>query len=332
MDGFHREEMVFVVGTTNFVEVLDPALLRPGRFEFHLHIPYPDVDARREIFKIYDKKMGLNLTEEALDFAVRRTGPSYATAQGTPFSGDHINALCRSVARIRLRDGRTDATTPADLERGLTEYEDKLDLKDHEKKLLATHEAGHFIVSLNCPHHPPPERITINSEMSWAPAYVRFKQDDSRRLGQTRNQLLDDLCVLLGGIEAERLLLEDISTGAGGSDLHKASTIAHLLVEIYGMGEGETGLRQYRSPRDGQRYGDPSDEHKRLIDHEVSKIIRHAQERCQRILTENRDALIALRDEVIAKGTLETKALKNMVGDLKTAEPAVEDKACGGAV
>src|SRR5204862_4020935 len=71
MDGFHREEMVFVVGTTNFVEILDPALLRPGRFEFHLHIPYPDDDARREIVRIYDKKMSLRLSDAALDYAVR---------------------------------------------------------------------------------------------------------------------------------------------------------------------------------------------------------------------------------------------------------------------
>jgi cell division protease FtsH len=324
MDGFHREEMVFVVGTTNFVESLDPALLRPGRFEFHLHIPYPDNDARREIFRIYDKKMGLKLSGEALEYAVRRTGPSYATAQGTAFSGDHVNALCRSVARIRLREKRTDATTPDDLERALTEYDDKMDLTPREKSLLATHEAGHFVVALHCPHHPPPERITIHSEMSWAPAYVRFKQDESRRLGETRNQMLDDLCVLLGGIEAERLLLDDVSTGAGGSDLQRASILAHLLVETYGMGDGETGLRQYRSPRDGTRYGDPSEEHKRLIDQEVSKLIRTAQERCRHLLQENRAALVALRDEVIAKGTLETRTLRSLFPTLKTEESGAD--------
>ena len=79
MDGFHREEMVFVVGTTNFVEIFDPALLRPGRFEFHLHIPYPDADARREIIRIYDRKMGLKMSEETLEYAVRRTGHGYLT-------------------------------------------------------------------------------------------------------------------------------------------------------------------------------------------------------------------------------------------------------------
>src|SRR5262249_47514860 len=188
MDGFHKEEMVFVVGTTNFAESLDPALLRPGRFEFHLHIPYPDSDARKEIIKIYDKKMSLKMSEEALEYAVRRTGDGYQTAQGTPFSGDHINALCRGMARIRMRDARTDESTPHDVERALTEYEEKLDLTPREERLLATHEAGHAITSLFSEHSRPIERITIKSETSWAPAYVRYKNDDSRRLGLTYKQ------------------------------------------------------------------------------------------------------------------------------------------------
>ncbi len=312
MDGFHREEMVFVVGTTNFVESLDPALLRPGRFEFHLHIPYPDADARREIFKIYDQKMSLKMNEEALEYAVRRTGEGYQTSQGTPFSGDHINALCRGIARLRLREGRTDETVTKDIDRALTEYEEKLNLTPREEQLLATHEAGHFIVATHCPNHPSPERITIQSEMSWAPAYVRFKQDETRRLGMTRNQMLDDLCVLLGGIEAERLLLNDISTGAGGSDLVRATILAHLLVETYGMGEGETGLRQYRSPRDGQRYDGLSEEHKLLIDKEVSRLIHEQQTRAQTLLKEHRAALEWLRDEVIRKKTIEAKELGKM--------------------
>ena len=105
MDGFHSEELVFVVGTTNFVEILDPALLRPGRFEFHLHIPYPDKDDRREILEIYNRKMQLEMDEDALDYAVRRTGEFVEGAShGTRYSGDHINALCRAMARIRLRE------------------------------------------------------------------------------------------------------------------------------------------------------------------------------------------------------------------------------------
>ena len=329
MDGFHREEMVFIVGTTNFVESLDPALLRPGRFEFHLHIPYPDADARREIVKIYDKKMNLKMNDEALDYAVKRSGEGYQTPQGTPFSGDHINAMCRSVARRRMRQILTGETTPHDIEQAMTEYEERLNLTPKEEMLLATHEAGHFVVALNCPHHPAPERITIQSEMSWAPAYVRFKQDESRRIGMTRNQMLDDLCVLFGGIEAERLLLDDISTGAGGSDLHRATLVAHMLIEIYGMGTDDIGLRQYRSPRDGERYKGLSEEHTLLIDRDVTRLIQEQQARAANILAENKDILIVLRDEVIAKKTIEAGTLKSFLDKkdaMQTPEAPKEEK------
>jgi cell division protease FtsH len=324
MDGFHKEELVFVVGTTNFVESLDPALLRPGRFEFHLEIPYPDNDDRKAILKIYDQKMRLQMSEAALDYAVRRSGSGYTTATGTPFSGDHLNALCRAVARIRLRENRSDETTPEDIERGLTEYDEKLDLTATEEKLLASHEAGHFICALHCPHHPRPERITIRSETSWAPAYVRFKQDDTRRLGMTRNQMLDDLCVLFGGIEAERLLLKDISTGAGGSDLARATILAHLVIETYGMGDGPTGLRQYRSPRDGKRYDDLSEAVLQEIDKQVNSLITQAQARAAGILREHQAELLALREEVIKKKVIDTKRIDEMVAAHKANATAEE--------
>src|SRR5207253_758355 len=114
MDGFHKEELVFVIGTTNYAEILDPALLRPGRFEFHLYIPYPEADDRRDILKIYDRKMRLRLTPEALEYAVRRTADFVqGAASGTRYSGDHLSALCRAVARIRLREHRRDARRAA---------------------------------------------------------------------------------------------------------------------------------------------------------------------------------------------------------------------------
>jgi cell division protease FtsH len=315
MDGFHREEMVFVIGTTNYVEILDPALLRPGRFEFHLHIPYPGGDDRREILGIYDRKMRLQMTPEALDYAVRRTGEGYLTQTGTPFSGDHLNALCRSVCRIRLREGRADAATPQDVERGLTEFDDRLELTPREETLLATHEAGHAVCSLHCTHHRPIERITIRSETSWAPAYVQYQDDPGRRIGLTRNQILDDLCVLYGGIEAEQLLLDDVSTGAAGSDLQRATQVAHFLVEIYGMGGAETGLRQYRSLETGERLEGLSAEQLAVLDRRVNEVIQEARRRAGDILRENRPALEALRDLLLKEKTLDARSLGPLLAD-----------------
>jgi cell division protease FtsH len=329
MDGFHKEELVFVIGTTNFVESLDPALLRPGRFEFHLHIPYPEDGDRREILKIYDRKMRLQMTDAAVEYAVQRTSERYMTATGTRFSGDHLNALCRAVARIRLRENRTGPTQPDDVERGLTEYDEKLDLKPEQERLMAVHESGHFIVSLCCPHHPPPERITIRSEMPWAPAYVGFKKDEYRRLGFTRNEFLDDLCVLMGGMEAERLLLGDVSTGAGGndprSDLGRGTQIAQAMVEIFGMGGQTTGVRVYRDQK-GEREilsGSMAE----AIDRAVNSLLNEAQARAASILRDHKEDLLRLRDMVLAKKIMDRDEVQLFIDDFRRRHPATGDVA-----
>ena len=165
MDGFHREELVFVVGTTNFVEILDPALLRPGRFEFHLYIPYPDADDRREILRIYDQKMRLHMTEATLEHAVRRTADFVeGAAMGTRYSGDHLNALCRAVARMRLRENNAGPCQPADVDRALSEWIERPQMTPHEERVVATHEAGHAVCALFCPHSTPIERISIQAD------------------------------------------------------------------------------------------------------------------------------------------------------------------------
>jgi cell division protease FtsH len=319
MDGFHKEELVFVVGTTNLVEMLDPALLRPGRFEFHLHIPYPEDDDRREIIKIYDRKMKLKMTGAGLDYAVRRTGRGYITSTGTPFSGDHIQAMCRAVARIRLRENRGDAeTTPKEIERGLTEYDEKKNLHADDELLAATHESGHFVVSLCCEHHAEAERITIQSEMPWAPFFVSFKHDENR-IGYSRAQLLDMICVLYGGIEAERLLVGEISTGAGGfgdprSDLARASQITSQLVEVCGMAD-QTGLRVFRNDK-GEREI-LSGAMAERIDKQIGAIIAEQQKRAAEVLQQHKDFLIRVRDEVREKKVLEHERVKELIAEFR---------------
>ncbi len=331
MDGFHREEMVFVVGTTNFVEILDPALLRPGRFEFHLHIPYPDADARREIIRIYDRKMGLRMNEETLEYAVKRTGHGYLTPQGTPFSGDHLNALCRSIARLRLREGRDDATAPPDVERALTEYQDRPKMTPSEERVLATHEAGHAICSLFCKHTPPIERITIESDNPWAFGYVRH-QDPAHRYIRTRNEYLDAICVALGAREAETLLLDDLSMGAVG-DLETATAIARELVEVHGLGGPDVGIARFVSEKDErQRRADLSEQQKESLDRAVRTILEEGRQRAADILRQNRSLVESLRDLLVEKKTIDAKTLAEFAGDKAAAkEPWAEgDPAVGG--
>lgn len=316
MDGFHKEELVFIVGTTNFVESLDPALLRPGRFEFHLHIPYPEDDDRREILKIYDKKMKLQMTDEAFDYAVRRTGENFMTSTGTPFSGDHLNALCRSVARIRLRDDITGPTTPKEVERGFNEYEEKVELTDKDAVMVATHEAGHFVCSLFCPHHPPPERVTIQSEMPWAPFYTGYKKDDTRKVGYSRLELFDRLCVLYGGIEAERLLVGDVSTGASGmgspsGDLYRATQLAKMIVEVCGMSQMAAPLRVFRDEKGDRDV--TSGMMAESIDRQINTIVAEAQAKSAKILADHKDELIAIRDELVKDKTIEPSRVADII-------------------
>ncbi len=322
MDGFHREELVFVVGTTNFVDILDPALLRPGRFEFHLHIPFPDADDRRSILQIYDRKMRLKMTPEALEAAVRRTAYFVpGAAAGTLFSGDHLNALCRAIARFRLLDDRRDETGPADVERALTEWLDRAKLTPAEERVVATHEAGHAVCSLFCPHARPIERISLADDVVGALGYVRH-EDPAHRYVRTRGQLLDEICIFMGGREAELLLLDDLSYGCA-EDLKRATEIARDLVEVFGMGGEAVGVGHFRAAG-GEPGRDPhlSPAQLEILDRRVREILEEARQRAARILGENRALVETLRDLLVEKKVIDARTLKTLVERPVTPGPA----------
>ncbi|MFT5525673.1 MAG: cell division protease FtsH, partial [Pirellulaceae bacterium] len=325
MDGFNSDELVFVVGTTNFVEILDPALLRPGRFEFHLHIPHPDADDRREIIKIYDQKMSLEMTDEAVEFTVKRTGDYVegATA-GTRYTGDHINALCRALARNRLRTDKQGATGPDDVDQALTEWVDRPEMTLSEQKVVAIHESGHAICSLFCPHSPPIDRISIRADMAGALGFVRY-QDPSHKYVVTQGSLLDDICVLMGGREAERLLLDDLSIGASG-DLYRATEIARALVEEFGLGGDEVGIGQCLTKGRSDQQQQYSPQTLEAIDRRVREILEQQRERAANILTENKTLVEALRDLLLDKKVIDAKTLGELVKPDKDAAKSKRDK------
>jgi cell division protease FtsH len=311
MDGFHREEMVFVVGTTNFVEILDPALLRPGRFEFHLHIPYPDDDDRREILRIYDKKMRLQMSEDTLEHAVKRTDYVVpGAAAGTLFSGDHLNALCRAIARRRLREERTDPTTPEDVELALTEWVDKQKLTSSQERIVATHEAGHAVLALQFGR--PVARIALTDDVVGALGYVRHSDDPERRKVQSQSEMLDDICIALGGREAELLLLGECYNGTTG-DLHQATAIARDMVEVLGLGGEAVGTVRFRAnDGSGKRQPDLSPAQVETLDRRVHEIIEQQRQRAAAILREQRAQVEAIRDLLVERKAIDAKALGNL--------------------
>ncbi len=309
MDGFHADELVFVVGTTNFVEAIDPALLRPGRFEFHLHIPHPDPQDRREILQIYNQQMNLLLDEQALEFAVKRTGEFVeGAAAGTRFTGDHINALCRAIGRMRLREKLNGPTTADMVDRALTEWVERPKMTLSEQQVVATHEAGHAVCSMFCPHSPPIDRISIRGDTAGALGFVRY-QDPTRKYVVTRGELLDDLCVLMGGREAEQLLLNDLSIGSAG-DLERATSIARALVEEFGMGGDAVGLGRnvtVSSPGELMRQYSPTQ--LEAIDRQVRQLLEEARARAAAILGEQRALVETLRDMLLEHQVIDARTL-----------------------
>ncbi len=184
------------------------------------------------------------MTDDAVDYAVKRTGDFVeGAALGTRFSGDHINALCRAIAQARLRNRSERPCTPEDIDLALTEWLERPRLTPAEERVIATHEAGHAVCALFCSHAPPIERISIRADTAGALGFVRY-QDSAHRYVVTRGELLDDLCVLMGGREAEQLLLEDLSIGSV-SDLHRATTLARALVEEFGLGGESVGVGRF---------------------------------------------------------------------------------------
>jgi cell division protease FtsH len=309
MDGFRRDELVFVVGTTNFVESLDHALLRPGRFEFQLHVPYPDAADRRAILEVHDAKLALQITARALDYATKRTAD---LVEGTEsrYSGDHLQALCRAIARRRLREQMTGATEPAHVEQALTEYLERPELTSAEERVVATHEAGHAVCALFCEHAPPIERISIRGDLGGVLGFVRYA-DPAHRYVVTRAQLEDSVCVLYGGREAEAALLDDLSIGSS-HDVERATAIARSLVEEFGMGSGELGVRRFAGAA-GAHPPPLSDATRVAIERSVHEILEAQRARAKEIVKEQKTLLIALRDLLLDKKVLDREAFAPLV-------------------
>lgn len=291
MDGFRKEELVFVVGTTNFVESLDPALLRPGRFEFHIEIPYPDTKDRREIIEIYNRKFELEMGPEELGHATNRTGEAYL-ATGTPYAGDHINALCRQLARTRIREDRAGATTRADIDNAVEASVQRPEFTKEEEVTVATHESGHALVAMHCPSAPPIERISIRGDISGSMGFVKFG-DPKNRFVLKESNLLDRICCLLGGREAETLLCDEQSIGAA-HDLHVATAMARGMVTELGFGQQESSACDQLT----------SETSRAKIEKDMEALLWAQRARAKGILIEHREALISLRDLLIEKKTL----------------------------
>jgi len=307
MDGFRKEELVFVVGTTNFMASLDPALLRPGRFELGIEIPYPDADARRAILDIYRHKFSLNISDAVRDHAVRLTGGFVNAERGIRFSGDHLYAAARGLKREVLRRGQPDvALTETDVEAVLNlRSAAPVRLTADEERCVAIHEAGHAVCAYLLPHCPTIERISIATGQEQTLGYV-MQAVKERRYITTKAELLDDISVLLAGQVAEEMVLDDISVGAW-SDLQRATEVARMMVEELGM----SGLGPRNFHNNGARAA-LSEQSAARIDAEIDAILSSARARTAALLAENQSDLEHLAELLVANKEADLKDMRGI--------------------
>ena len=307
MDGFRKEELVFIIATTNFVEALDDALLRPGRFELKIKIPYPKEKDRRAILEIYKAKFGLTLSDELFEHLVRKTSGYVNAERHIKFSGDHLYAVMRGLAREQIRQGQDHLLTKENADEIIGDVFELSQPTKEEEVLIASHEIGHALVATLIPEASRPDKVTIEGDdEDISPFYTRF--DSSHRgVVHSRKEAVANIAVSLGGRAAEQVCIGDISTGAA-DDLSKATMVARAMVEAWGMGVSQEFC--YEETREGWRRRRLSEAKEQRLDDEVDRLIDESYQRALSICTENKETLDGLAQLLIQKRVLNQKDLK----------------------
>ncbi len=320
MDGFETQEGVIILAATNRPDVLDPALLRRGRFDRQIVIDLPMIDGRFDILKIHSTN--IKLSDDA---DLRRI------ARGTPgFSGADLENLLNEAALLAARQGKAGVDM-----KDLEEARDKVmwgserrsrAIDDKEKRLTAYHEAGHAIVQQLVEEAEPLHKVTIIPRgIAYLGATMSLPEKDSYT--QSRTKLLGNLCGAMGGRAAEEIVFNEITTGAS-QDLKVSTGIARMMVCNWGMSDalGPQRFGQNQEVmflgREVSRQQDYSEETARRIDTEIARLLREAHDRARRILEENRDKLEMVSHRLLEMETIDGRDVKDIVeiGRIRTPE------------
>ena len=302
MDGFGRNEGVVVLAATNRADVLDPALLRPGRFDRQVYVGLPDIRGREEILKIHAKDKPLAEDVDLSDIA-----------RGTPgFTGADLENLLNEAALLAARKNAPylsmEDIRAAEIKVIAGPEKHSRIIPQHERELTAYHEAGHAIVMHSLPNHDPVSQISIVPRGRAGGMTISLPEEDRSYL--SKRYLEDEITALLGGRVAESLVLGDISTGAS-NDIQRASSLAHKMVATYGMSEKlgpvcfDSGSGEVFIGRTMSQSRSYSETVAAEIDAEVQAIIAESRGRCEAILTEQRDKLEAVAQYLLAHETME---------------------------
>jgi cell division protease FtsH len=312
MDGFETNKGVIIMAATNRPEILDPALMRPGRFDRQVLVDRPDINGREAILKIHSKDVLLGADVDLRKIAGRTPG----------FVGADLANLINEAALLAARKNKS-AVESADFDEAIDRVVAGLQKKNRvmnpqEKEIVAFHESGHAIVAESVEHADPVHKISIIPRGIAALGYTQQQPTEDRYL-MTRSELLDRLAVLLGGRVAEEMVFGEISTGAQ-NDLQRATDMARSMVAEYGMSE-RLGLVTYERPRQAmflpanftpnKTY---SEEKAGQIDEEISRVVEEAHQRVRGILSAHRNVLDKLARLVSKEEIVQGEVLREMLG------------------
>lgn len=308
MDGFGTNSGIIVLAATNRADILDKALLRAGRFDRQIHVDLPDINERKEIFKVHLRPIKIDDTVD-IEFLSRQT---------PGFSGADIANVCNEAALIAARGGKTvvqksDFTNAVDRIVGGLEKKNKV-TTEHERRTIAIHEAGHATLSWFLQHANPLVKVTIvpRGKALGAAWYL----PEERQI-TTKEQMLDEMCALLGGRAAEEVFIGHISSGAM-NDLERVTKQAYAMISYMGMSDAMPNLSYYDSQGDAYGFTKPySDKTALLIDSEVQKMINEQYQRAKDLLREQAVGHNSLADVLMTEEVIFADDLKKIFGERK---------------
>ena len=314
MDGFEANGSVILIAATNRPDVLDPALLRPGRFDRQIAVDRPDLKGREEILKVHAKGKPLAKDVQLVSYARRTPG----------FTGADLANVLNEAALLTAREEKkvishTELDEAIDRVMAGPQRKSRI-MSDDERRVTAYHEAGHALVAYALPHTDPVHKITIMPR-GRALGYTMVLPDDDK-YSTTRNQLLDQLAYSLGGRAAEELIFHDPSTGAS-NDIEKATALARAMVTQYGMTEAIGAIKlgsDTSQPFMGRDFGhqrDYSEKVAAIVDAEIRRLIENAHHEAYELLVENRVTLDAMVLALLEKETLDKDEIAKIFKKIK---------------
>jgi len=311
MDGFDNDKGLIVLAATNRVDVLDPAILRPGRFDRQVPVEKPDVKGREEVLKIHAKNVKL---DDDVDF----TSVAHGT---TGFAGADLANVVNEAALLAVRNGRKKVT--------MEDFNDAIDKvsiglkkksrKDNEKQMRLTsiHETGHALVGAFTPDHPPVNKITVVPRSRGVGGFTQYREEDEEKFCMTRKDMMNEVDVCLGGRAAEEIILGDISTGAS-NDIARATAIIKDMITVYGMSDKFKNMTLGKGVL-GNRGGEPnlvrefSEQTQNFIDEEISRVMNERYEHVLALLREHKALLEYIADRLKDVETMDGKEFYEIV-------------------